>query len=451
MTQPLSVAAALLKGCYFCKRPLAPEAALLVAATWELIGAPQSRSCGHPGVCCQGCFDKHSMPVDDQAGADRVVENASPVRFALYDIDAAQLATTRVFDSKSEAEEVANTLNDVIVVPMPVEPRSESFAEEDESEPCECEAPDQPFYCGVPGILAHVENGRVVPDTRVERCDACERFASDDAAREKLRELGMLVPETPPPRPEVGLDPKSKYQGRTRFDREQLVFIVETILAGALDSVECDLPSEMALVERKDGSMLSDYERGGVEAAVFSLGLLYTRITVDHPGVVDALRLAGRFDKACERLVEAARGDGATRFKEYEERLRAASGGPLQLGDVYGTLWPDTRKHAERFVDEGFTAYLKAAEPRNTASSKLTPAQARFFEAEIRNERSGGVGPATLDSAVESLMLAPEDVIVSWCADESVTEATAQGFVSSIIELRDRFGGHVELRALISD
>jgi len=446
MTQAISVATALLKGCYFCKRPLTPEVALIVAATWELVGAPQSRMSSQPGVCCPGCFDKHSMPVDDQAGADRVVEDASHVRFALYDFDAGQLATTHVFDSDSEAADVANTLNDVIVVPLPVEPRSQSLAEEDESEPCECEAPDQPFYSGVPGILARVENGRVVPDTKIERCDACERFASDDAAREKLRELGMLGPETPPPKPEVSQVPKSKYQGRTRFDREQLVFIVETILAVALDRVECDLPSEMALVERKDGSTLSDYERGGVDAAVSSLGLLYTRITGDHPGVVDALRLAGRFDKACERLVEAARGDGAARSKEYEERLRAASGGPLQLADVYGTLWPDTHKHAERFVDGCFQDYLITAPKLN-----LTPAQRNFFAVEIRNEPAGGVSPATLDLAVESLKQAPEDVIVSWFADESVTEATVREFVSRIIELRDRFGGHVELRALIKD
>ena len=52
---------------------------------------------------------------------------------------------------------------------MPVEPRSRSLAEEDESEPCECEAPDQPSYSGVPGILAHVENGREVTDKESSR------------------------------------------------------------------------------------------------------------------------------------------------------------------------------------------------------------------------------------------------------------------------------------------
>lgn len=56
---------------------------------------------------------------------------------------------------------------------------------------CDCELPGM-FCSGVPGILARVENGRVVPDTEVERCDTCRRYASDDLAREKLRELGLI-------------------------------------------------------------------------------------------------------------------------------------------------------------------------------------------------------------------------------------------------------------------
>jgi hypothetical protein len=99
-----------------------------------------------PGICCQGCLDKHSNPEDRQSsGADQVVDEAGHVRFALYEFDAGQLATTRLFDSASEAADVANKLNDVIVVPLTVEPRSQSLADEDESEPCECEAPDQPL------------------------------------------------------------------------------------------------------------------------------------------------------------------------------------------------------------------------------------------------------------------------------------------------------------------
>jgi hypothetical protein len=55
---------------------------------------------------------------------------------------------------------------------------------------CECEQPGY-FRSGVPGILARVENGRVVEGTEVERCDSCSRYPSDKAAFEKLVELGI--------------------------------------------------------------------------------------------------------------------------------------------------------------------------------------------------------------------------------------------------------------------
>jgi hypothetical protein len=70
-------------------------------------------------------------------------------------------------------------------------------------EPCECEAPGE-FCCGVPGVLAHLENGKVAPYFQVERCDACERFKSDAAAAEKLRELGLFSPGDPRSSPPDG-------------------------------------------------------------------------------------------------------------------------------------------------------------------------------------------------------------------------------------------------------
>jgi len=54
---------------------------------------------------------------------------------------------------------------------------------------CDCELPGT-FCSGVPGILAHMEQGRLAPNSKVERCDICRRFASDDAARERLVSLG---------------------------------------------------------------------------------------------------------------------------------------------------------------------------------------------------------------------------------------------------------------------
>ena len=59
-----------------------------------------------------------------------------------------------------------------------------------DAEPCECERLG--YFCsGVPGILARVENGRLAPGAKVECCDVCCRYPSDEAALAKLRELGI--------------------------------------------------------------------------------------------------------------------------------------------------------------------------------------------------------------------------------------------------------------------
>jgi hypothetical protein len=63
----------------------------------------------------------------------------------------------------------------------------------------------------------------------------------------------------------------------------------------------------------------------------------------------------------------------------------------------------------------------------------LTNAQINFFEVEIRNEREGGVSPSTLGSACESLEQAPEDVIIDWCDDDTVTDGEqVNEFITSV-------------------
>ena len=58
------------------------------------------------------------------------------------------------------------------------------------SEACQCEYPG-PYFTGVPGILAAMDNGRLAPGASVERCDLCQRYESDEAAYHKLIELRM--------------------------------------------------------------------------------------------------------------------------------------------------------------------------------------------------------------------------------------------------------------------
>jgi hypothetical protein len=56
---------------------------------------------------------------------------------------------------------------------------------------CDCELPG--YFCsGVPGILGHMENGRLAEDAGVERCDLCERYPTDQAAMEELRRRGVV-------------------------------------------------------------------------------------------------------------------------------------------------------------------------------------------------------------------------------------------------------------------
>lgn len=61
---------------------------------------------------------------------------------------------------------------------------------ESPDEKCDCELPG--YFCsGVPGILAHMENGRLADDSGVERCDLCQRYPTDESALESLRRRGL--------------------------------------------------------------------------------------------------------------------------------------------------------------------------------------------------------------------------------------------------------------------
>ena len=104
------------------------------------------------------------------------------MRYILYDHDMGNLATTTVYDDYEEAVEDANRLDNVIILPLEFEQQS-----------CDCELPG-PFNSGIPGILAHVQNGRLAEGTEVERCDSCERYPTDQAAFDKLVELGIAEP-----------------------------------------------------------------------------------------------------------------------------------------------------------------------------------------------------------------------------------------------------------------
>jgi hypothetical protein len=112
--------------------------------------------------------------------------------YVLYDLDSDRLLGAELYPSYADAAADAAGLDDVLILRLPLPFKEPVAAEAVEDDPrCDCELPAF-FCCGVPGILAHLKGGRVAPGAKVERCDQCQRYESDEAARQKLIELGIL-------------------------------------------------------------------------------------------------------------------------------------------------------------------------------------------------------------------------------------------------------------------
>ena len=128
--------------------------------------------------------------------AERTQErpDAETRRYILYDHDTEDLATTTVYTSYEEAADDASQLDNVMVLALAFEQQVVQQVVQQVAPVCECEQPG--YFCsGVPGILARVENGRLVEGAKVERCDLCCRYPSDKAAFDKLVELGIASRE----------------------------------------------------------------------------------------------------------------------------------------------------------------------------------------------------------------------------------------------------------------
>jgi hypothetical protein len=90
-------------------------------------------------------------------------------------------------------DDIADQAHDQHGIDSLIEPDVEEPPGDHNRYRCECEMPG--FFCsGVPGILAHLENGRLADGTKVERCDLCRRYDSDEAALNRLKELGHVPP-----------------------------------------------------------------------------------------------------------------------------------------------------------------------------------------------------------------------------------------------------------------
>jgi hypothetical protein len=86
------------------------------------------------------------------------------------------------------------------IVGLPLDSSVRPSADEELADVCDCQLPG--YFCsGVPGILARVVGGRLVPGAQVKRCDLCQRYPSDEAALAKLVELGIAPADSRPSSP----------------------------------------------------------------------------------------------------------------------------------------------------------------------------------------------------------------------------------------------------------
>ena len=149
------------------------------------------------------------------------------------------------------------------------------------------------------------------------------------------------------------------YRGKTKFDREQLIFVVESILTGAVDMVEGMLPTsisweELQLVEHEETADLSEYQRGAIASAGMSLSIFAAQLLNDGIGSSDALVAAGDFGTRMENFVRASwQDEGQPVFDKINK-----SNGNYNVKDVLPG-YPDCRVLAEEFVGKIFSDYLK--------------------------------------------------------------------------------------------
>ena len=146
------------------------------------------------------------------------------------------------------------------------------------------------------------------------------------------------------------------------FNRDQLVTVVESMFTAALDRIECRLPSGSTMnaneLERGHNEQLSgannDYHAGILETLGMSLGVFYATLTDDGLGVGDALEIT-QFNQAIDNLIEYAWHDGGKNIKAAHNLCQ----GNYTIPQLYGPVYPDARKHAEKFVDTLFKDYLE--------------------------------------------------------------------------------------------
>jgi hypothetical protein len=132
----------------------------------------------------------------------------------------------------------------------------------------------------------------------------------------------------------------SMYRGTRKFDREQLIFVIEATLCGALDRIESSLPDTIPLAEyneHEDG--IKSWVMAAKETAGMTLAILWAQLNNDGLGAGDALEVVG-FEKVVADFVAERTDPDWPGSKEGDKSH------------------PDCRPLAEIFVDKMFDQYL---------------------------------------------------------------------------------------------
>ena len=140
----------------------------------------------------------------------------------------------------------------------------------------------------------------------------------------------------------------NEYHGK-KFNREQLVFIVEAAIAAAFDRVEAGLPPNYTADERKkylylsgktDPATFTPYESGALEGLGMFLGILYAQLTGDGLGIGDAID-----------HVPMGQSKSISQFIEDFVKESVKNNRTIEIGE---SCTPDVHDLAEAWVDDLF-------------------------------------------------------------------------------------------------
>jgi hypothetical protein len=126
---------------------------------------------------------------------------------------------------------------------------------------------------------------------------------------------------------------ESMYRGRAHFTREQLVFVVDAVLSGAVDRIEACLPPTIPVDEyNKNKYRIEDMIEAHKAVVAITLPILWAQLNDDGMGIAEFV--------GWDEFIVAV--------EDYKNNvILGANISP-----------PDMRLVAERFVDTEFKEYL---------------------------------------------------------------------------------------------